>query len=300
MFEKKSNGILLFNKRNGKYEVLLVRKRFTYAFAELVNSKYSRANALEEIESKINQMTVEEVLDVQSKDFNKMWSRVWGSVKNLSEKEKKMYKVCLDKFHKNILKDGGVKLDNIIKKYKERVELKWEIPKGRADTSESDIVCAVREFKEETGISKEYYNIVSNQTRNKSYISGNIKYTFKYYIAVTNKKSFHYYDKHIDVAMASEIGKLKWMTIEQMRLLENCDDILKPIILPALRYVKKLIRNKNKHKGEFDDIIDCYIPKKVISSEVISDEITVSSSHQIDFDTFTFIDMKNFDCSIIF
>jgi 8-oxo-dGTP pyrophosphatase MutT (NUDIX family) len=54
-------------------------------------------------------------------------------------------------------------LDELLENSKTNwTETEWEFPKGRKNYQERDIDCALREFEEETGISKENINIIEN------------------------------------------------------------------------------------------------------------------------------------------
>src|SRR5689334_7953221 len=82
---KKTNsvGVILCRRATppGGIEILMIRKRYTYAFAEFVNGKYSiRTNAQrKKLTTMFNRMTIQELLNIMSLDFSKLWYHVWLS-----------------------------------------------------------------------------------------------------------------------------------------------------------------------------------------------------------------------------
>ena len=64
----------------------------------------------------------------------------------------------------------------------------WEFPKGRKNKDEMDLECALREFEEETGISKDKLTIFDNIEPVYETINGSNgkQYKIIYYIGVMN------------------------------------------------------------------------------------------------------------------
>ena len=97
----------------------------------------------------------------------------------------------------------------------------WEVPKGRKiSTAENDVECAVREFKEETNISKEQYTFLPMKPITYSHSDGNINYINHYYIAIPTspircRLNFDMLEQ------ISEIIDVKWFT-EREAILMNC------------------------------------------------------------------------------
>jgi 8-oxo-dGTP pyrophosphatase MutT (NUDIX family) len=92
------------------------------------------------------------------------------------------------------------------------LETEWEFPKGRRNYQEKDFDCAIREFEEETGYSRNEIKIIENlMPLEEIFIGSNHKsYKHKYYLA--------YMDKTVDVLynyQKSEVSKLEWKTIDE-------------------------------------------------------------------------------------
>jgi len=183
MLTKTSIGIILIKQGllNSPPEVLLVHKRYTYAFNDFINGNYiylhhndtkiflKKKNPILSLESLLEQMTTSELLDIMSLNFEQMWYKVCLNFK----KDDPHYIKKYNKFYSEFIKfDNGKKLINLIKNTKIRGTLLWEVPKGRKnDNKETDLECAIREVEEETGRTKYYYRIIPNiKKKNKLYI----------------------------------------------------------------------------------------------------------------------------------
>ena len=86
-------------------------------------------------------------------------------------------------------KNGFYNLENLLKKCTYNWnEPEWGFPKGRRNYQEADIKCAIREFQEETGYSKDSIKIIQNIVPLGEIFTGsNYKsYKHKYFIAFMN------------------------------------------------------------------------------------------------------------------
>jgi 8-oxo-dGTP pyrophosphatase MutT (NUDIX family) len=93
----------------------------------------------------------------------------------------------------------------------------WVFPKWRRNINEKDIHCAIREFIEETGYSKNKFNIVKNISPiEEIFFGSNYKsYKHKYYLALFNGDIT---DKSNKI-QESEVSQLKWLDLDEC--LEN-------------------------------------------------------------------------------
>ena len=120
-------------------------------------------------------MTLHEKMILRSMNFDSIWYHL-----NLNGTKTDYYYTCLLKYN-NFISDGGVRLNNLINKSTNHNELKWEPPKGRKETTESNCECAIRELQEETGIEKDKYKF-SVYLKNNKFISSNISSKIKYVV----------------------------------------------------------------------------------------------------------------------
>jgi 8-oxo-dGTP pyrophosphatase MutT (NUDIX family) len=253
---KKSYGIILCRKNNvsGQPEALLVHKRYTYAYSEFVHGHYSGRDTSRLI-SLFELMTPDELLDIWSLNFDQIWYRVWLSYEHNIHYNKKF-----KKFHNVFIKDdSGVKLRRLVESVKVHGSLYYEFPKGKkivenfningdsqANLSEmkyeSDLDCAIREFKEETNIDKKYYKIVYGFKKVHSYVHGGVRYIHTYYLAIA-KKGLENNNIKINV-INGEVLDMKWMDLNNIKLVDSQYLILQKLVKPAFNVMKKYFKNK--------------------------------------------------------
>jgi 8-oxo-dGTP pyrophosphatase MutT (NUDIX family) len=246
---KKSLGIILckINTITNQPEVLLVHKRYTYAYSMFVHGKYSRPNiwpksSMQFIINLLNQMTLEELLEIWSLNFKQMWYRIW-----LNNIEDEFYKRKYNKFFMSFIKnDTGDQLKKYILSVRNYSSLNWEVPKGRPiDFQEKNLHCAIREIKEETGLNKTDYTILPNVKRYVNYVSLGTRYICTYYIAIVNH-CIKYYNTSVfkDMKKFNEVSETKWFDINKIRLIDDHKHHLESLISPAFKLVKKFNSGK--------------------------------------------------------
>ena len=118
-------------------------------------------------------------------------------------------------------------------------ETEWEFPKGRRNSKEKDLDCALREFEEETGISQDNVTVVENILPfEEIFIGTNHKsYKHKYFLAYMNNDI----EEILHNFQISEVSKIEWKTIDE------CLESIRPYNLEK----KKLITNINKILQEY-------------------------------------------------
>ena len=144
-------------------------------------------------------------------------------------------------FEKNNTKKSFIKiiLKNIVENSKTNLlETEWEFPKGRRNHQEKDLECAMREFEEETGYSRENIKIIDNLLPfEEIFIGSNYKlYRNKYYLAYMTEKL-----DLLNSFQPSEVSKLEWKTKNE------CLESIRPYNLEK----KKIILNINKLLEEY-------------------------------------------------
>lgn len=230
--ERVSLGIACCRFNKDKPEILLVCKRYTYAYNLFTQGKYN-SNSNAELIELFNGMTVEEKLDIRSLNFMQIWYRIW--LDNTSRSAN--YFLAKNKFESTFVVDGGVRLKKLLAKSTHSNKI-WEIPKGRkSNKTEPDIHCAVREFREETGIHKKNYKLFPSAKRVYSYIDDGIKYVNIYYLAYTK----HNIEPKIDFGLADQVDEIcdiRWMNIDEIRLVDPTGRLEK-FVRPIFNFMKK-------------------------------------------------------------
>jgi len=104
------------------------------------------------LRSQLDKMTMSELLDIWSLDFDKMWFRIW--ISETGKKRSTRYWKKEAKFKKYFLeRDNGKKIKKIVESAIPS-ELDWDLPRGHQNYSESTYDTAIRELREETGMQK--------------------------------------------------------------------------------------------------------------------------------------------------
>ena len=264
-----SYGIILFKKANAKkenpnanesseekdYEFLMIRRKDSFGYIDLIRGKYSPYH-IEQVQGIINEMSLSEKEKILNNDFKYLWNTMWGTTCNSQYKNEEVHSA--KKFE--ILKNGFyINQEESIEGEKEKgrfitlkdlvnestskwKETEWEFPKGRRNQKEKDLECALREFEEETGISKQHISIIENVLPfEETFIGTNYKsYKHKYFLAfikeqddLNNQPFIHF--------QPSEVSKMEWKTLDQ------CLDSIRPYHLEK----KQLIQNVYKVLKEY-------------------------------------------------
>lgn len=173
---------------------LMVQRKDSLHYVEFIRGKYNiKAKAY--IMDMFSLMTNEERSGIAEQSFEVLWQTLW--CKNINDESKSFsreYKEALEKF--NLLKKGyyvrskqdmcffniDYIMANTTSKYN---ETEWGFPKGRRNINEGDISCAIREFREETGIPSKHIQLSSHIKPLEEVFSGSNKVRYKhvYYIS---------------------------------------------------------------------------------------------------------------------
>tara|TARA_B100001093_G_C26604612_1_gene917443 strand:+ start:172 stop:963 length:792 start_codon:yes stop_codon:yes gene_type:complete len=177
-----SYGIILYNcKDKNNIKIVLIEKKNTLSYIEFLRGKYS-INNIDYIQLLFDRMNIDEKNIIIKNNFDYLWKNLWENYDKINDCIKKEYYFSKNKF--NILKKNNIfdKIDIYNEKYDEN---EWEIPKGRRNNFELNKNCAIREFKEETNIDHDKYNIINNIVPlSECYKSiNNVRYKHNYYIA---------------------------------------------------------------------------------------------------------------------
>jgi 8-oxo-dGTP pyrophosphatase MutT (NUDIX family) len=235
-------------------EILLVKKRYTYAFVAFVFGHYNKKDD-KRLTFLFNGMTTQEKIDILSLRFDLIWYKIWlefpenitqplefdisstEAIHNtwnalykhkatsnfipysLSTSKLNFYIKKKNKFESAFMADHGYRLKNLIINTKNN-ELIWEVPKGRKNRYENNLDCSIREFEEETGVKPNMYDIIDNKPIIESYISDNIRYVHYYTIAST----IHVFEPSVSfkhILQMSEVDSIRWASINDIKMLDS-------------------------------------------------------------------------------
>lgn len=236
-----SYGIIVFRNSENGLQFLMIRRKDTFGYIDFIRGKYVQHN-IEHLQNLFNEMSVEEKENIRNNSFDTLWKSMWGIANNgcQHKSEEVASQKKFDALKQGILINNelitlDMLINNSITSWK---ETEWEFPKGRRNFQEKDIDCALREFEEETGFSKEDLTLIKNILPfEEIFIGSNHKsYKHKYFLAGFNKNinSLNNYQR-------TEVSKLEWKTLEE------CLESIRPYNLEK----KQLILNINKVLQEY-------------------------------------------------
>ena len=209
-----SLGMVAFNKSDKDcLKYLLICRKDSLGYVEFMRGKYPLYNQ-EYIQNIINEMTIQEKANLLTKNFNVLWKELWGDYYGVQYKSEE--KSASEKFYQvkegiHLFDENFFNLEQLIQNSNTSwTEPEWGFPKGRRNYNENDLTSALREFGEETGISKHKIHVIKNFIPFEEIFTGsNFKsYKHKYFIAHTNSNELTNYQK-------SEVSKIKWMYLEE-------------------------------------------------------------------------------------
>jgi 8-oxo-dGTP pyrophosphatase MutT (NUDIX family) len=232
-----SLGIILFQKTQNDIKYLMICRKDSLGYIDFLRGKYLLNNK-KYILNLINEMTIKEKQNLITMKFDELWKNLWGERLGLQYKNEE--KIARDKFE--TLKSGvnlGYDIEfNLVSLIKESntnwITPEWGFPKGRRNNQEKDLSTAIREFEEETGISRNKIDLIANVfPLSEIFMGSNLKsYLHKYYLASCKETSVE------TRIQQSEVSDLKWLTLkeclnkirsynlEKMILIKNVEKVL--------------------------------------------------------------------------
>lgn len=219
-------------------EFLMICRRDSFGYSDFIYTKPCMYNDIYMLDI-VNEMTVQEK------------SKIWNCLKVIQLQKEN---VELSTNHKNLIDttiyrkvlsyENYIKLHNMSfnlehllrKSTTQWNDCEWGFPKGRRNLHEKDLSCALREFEEETGYTRQHITIIENLTPfEEIYIGSNNKcYKHKYFIA------FMDYNNTLNTSdfQVSEVSNLQWKTYS------DCIQCMRPYNVEkkiVLRNVKKCL-----------------------------------------------------------
>ena len=242
-----SYGIVLYklNKLTDQIEYLMICRKHTIGYIEFIRGNYKIDN-LEYLTKMFNIMTLDELNNIKTCDFNYLWNKLWNYKHKFNTEFRKSKKKFCD------LKNDkySVNLNKLIQNSSScYVSPEWEFPKGRKNLNEDILDTSIREFYEETNIKKDLYTLKLNNNKqhilfNEEYRAFNNKvYNLTYYLA--EEKC------HIDITTCLSFNK------HQQNEISNIE-------FYTLNKKKKMIRPYYKEKKKLIANIDTYIHKHLL------------------------------------
>jgi ADP-ribose pyrophosphatase YjhB (NUDIX family) len=175
----------------------MIQRKDSLCYTEIIRGKYDLHN-LNYILKLFSNITLFEKNNLLHNSFEELWNMMWI---NSNGSIRKDFSTSRNKF--NLLKKGyclhtklpssiiHVNLKYLVYNSSSIKEPEWEFPKGRRKLHETDSSCALREFEEETSISKK--DIIIDETKKRYeevYIGKNkLRYKNIFYLAMYAKSN---------------------------------------------------------------------------------------------------------------
>lgn len=208
-------------------EYLMVQRKDSLSYVEFIRGKYDLQN-ISYVLKMFSNMIEDERQMILTDDFDTLWTGLWSTTNgknfmkeynNSKEKFEKLRKGYLVRSASSDNEIMMVNIDFLIANTQPTMtETEWGFPKGRRNFSdEDDRKCALREFREETGINYRNVKFIREIKPFEEIFSGSnkIRYKHVYYVAKfcqldmeANAKLFDPNNKH----QAREIRDVKWFS----------------------------------------------------------------------------------------
>lgn len=216
------------NDYKDKIKFLMICRKHSLNYVEFIRGKYTlNLNNITNILNMLELMTKKEVNDILTKSFEELWNNLWKETSNYKiykdefNNSKEKFKMLMTKENKEKIKKLNLEYD----------DPEWGFPKGRRNGFESNLDCAMREFKEETDIDIEKTNITQIIPFSEVFKgSNNNTYKTIYYLGIFDNN-----DKLTVDINNNEVSKIDWFNYEEAL------SIIRPYYFTKKKIISKIM-----------------------------------------------------------
>lgn len=173
-------------KINKSIQFLMVQRKNSLGYLEFMRGRYN-FEKISSLTYLLEQMSPNELEDIYINDFDNLWNKLWDTNNIRNKNHYKEYLISKNKFDE--LKSTYI---NILINTKPLFNFnEWGFPKGRREIHEPDLVCAIREFKEETTFTDGDYIVYEKCKSIRENLTGTngIEYAHNYFLSILNKNN---------------------------------------------------------------------------------------------------------------
>ena len=234
-------------------EYLMIQRKDSLSFMEFIRGKYDLKNT-KYICQLIKDMTTTEKQYLVQKQFDELWNYVW--YQTCIQRHTNEFNFAKTKFESlkkgYILENKYTNLDMLVNSTQSLYdEPEWGFPKGRRKIKEEDMVCAIREFSEETGICEKELQIKQTKTPFAEVFFGtnHVLYRHIYFIGKHNNSSLDTYIIDVDknnINQMREVQAIQWFSFQEtMNHIRPHNTERKKIF----RDIHNIIKNENERNA---------------------------------------------------
>lgn len=200
-----SYGIIAYTYIHNVRKYLMIRRKHTIGYGVVIRGKYDDISSGNQLNDAIDRMTVFEKDRILNEPFDVNWNFLWNLTTDSITPYTIEKQVAFEKYTTNF--------EYIARKIQQSLtnwnEPEWEFPKGRINSGEHFVDCAIREFTEETKIAVDNMHIIRNISPFEEYYISfdNKKYKNTYYLAFLDIKVYD-----LGVFQEDEVSKMEWFT----------------------------------------------------------------------------------------
>lgn len=200
----KSYGIICIKKFDSVYKILMVKKPVSYYFIEFITGNYE-INNNKKLLKLFNGMTHTEKTIIKTHKYDLIWFFYRNEIP--TGKGHPLYNIYVSS--KNKFNKLSVEKIDMLLQSSYNTETIWEFPKGRKNlkTDACNVITAMREFEEETGIKKDEYKMIFIPPYIESFQDLKIKYINTYYYA----ECISNFVPHNKFIYKNEMSEIKWV-----------------------------------------------------------------------------------------
>jgi 8-oxo-dGTP pyrophosphatase MutT (NUDIX family) len=232
-----SYGIIAVKMVDGDPHYLLIRRRDSLSYVEFMRGKYTLTSP-QYIQQLINGMTRDEQGRLVSQTFDSLWSALWNNQNTRQYRnEYNAAKRVFELLRNTGDVDGKLLVRYVDESSKEWTDPEWGFPKGRRTPHETTQVCALREFKEETGCDPGIVSLLAGIDGCVEEYTGTngIRYRQTYYVGVSCSDAKAEFQPHNRV-MSREVGAIGWFPFDAAYLKIRSTNAEKRALLGRLHY----------------------------------------------------------------
>jgi len=216
-----SFGIILYKRTPESLKYLMVQRKDSLCYTELIRGKYDLKN-VQYILKLFSNITPDEKEAIANSSFDTLWDTMWVNNRNSMKREFTQSKIRFNKLKMGYYIRKNEKIVHIdihylINNSTSLPEREWEFPKGRRKLYETDLNCAIREFEEETAIHRNTITLDPQLKQFEELFVGNNKFRYRnvFYIASYDRDNLNesFFNKQ-NYDQVKEIGDVKWYDYE--------------------------------------------------------------------------------------